>query len=149
MMEKRLIDNDVMLPEIARLIASGHTVTLRVKGQSMNPFLRHGRDQVTLASPEVVGLQSGVVVLAREQGSGRIVLHRIIHREGDRLTLQGDGNVLGTELTTVDQVMGQVVEVIRGTTHYPVSGRIWRWYSRCWLRLRPLRRWLLAAYRRL
>lgn len=148
-MDKRLIDNEVMLPKVAELIASGHTVTLRVKGQSMNPFLRHGRDQVTLAPFETLSLQPGVVVLAREQGSGRIVLHRIIHREGDRLTLQGDGNVQGVELTTVHLVMGQVIEFIRGTKHYPVNGCTWRLYSNLWLKLKPIRRWLLAVCRRL
>lgn len=149
MMEKRLVENEVLLPKAAELIAMGHTVTLRVKGQSMNPFLRHGRDQVILAPFEPARLQPGDVVLAREQGSGRIVLHRIVHREGNRLTLQGDGNVQGTEQTLVSLVMGRVVELIRGTKHYPVDGAAWRCYSCCWRGLKPLRRWLLAAYRRL
>lgn len=148
-MDKRLVENEVLLPKVAELIAAGHTVTLRVKGHSMNPFLRHGRDLVTLAPFEPKQLHPGVVVLAREKGSSRIVLHRIIHREGVQLTLQGDGNVQGTEQTMVSLVMGRVVEVIRGSNHYAVEGHTWRCYSRCWLSLRPVRRWLLAVYRRL
>lgn len=147
MVDKKSIDNEVMLSKVAELIALGHTVTILVKGHSMNPFLRNGRDHVTLAPFKTSHLQPGVVVLAREKGSGRIVLHRIIHRKGDCLTLQGDGNVYGTEQTMAHLVMGQVTEMIRGTKHYAADGCIWRCYSCCWIRLKPVRRWLLAAYR--
>lgn len=147
-MDKRLVENEVLLPKVAEWIAAGHTVTLVVKGQSMNPFLRNARDRVTLAPFTSEALQPGVVVLARELGQERFVLHRIIRREGDSLTLQGDGNVKGTEQTTVDRVMGQVIEVIRGKRHFDTQGRTWRYYSCCWRLLRPMRRWLLALYRR-
>ena len=147
-MDKRLVENEILLPKVAELIASGHTVTLLVKGQSMNPFLRNARDHVTLAPFTSEQLQPGVVVLARELEQERIVLHRIIWREGERLTLQGDGNVKGAEQTTVDRVMGLVIEVIRGRRHYDTLGRTWRYYSYCWKILRPVRHWLLALYRR-
>ena len=146
---KREIENEILLPKVGEWVAGGHTVTLLVKGQSMNPFLRHGRDRVTLAPFTDAQLQPGVVVLAREQGSGRIVLHRIIRRQGHQLTLQGDGNVGLREESRTDLVLARVVILIRGAKSYPVEGTIWRLYSRLWLWLTPIRRWLLAIYRRL
>ena len=45
---KRIIPNEVLLPEVARLISEGHTVTLTVRGNSMNPFLVDRRDRIVL-----------------------------------------------------------------------------------------------------
>ena len=50
---KKSIPNEILLPEVARLIKEGHTVTITVRGNSMNPFLVDRRDRVTLAiSPQ-------------------------------------------------------------------------------------------------
>lgn len=45
---KKSIPNEILLPEVARLIKEGHTVTITVRGNSMNPFLVDRRDRVTL-----------------------------------------------------------------------------------------------------
>lgn len=144
----KIIPNEVMLPEVARLIAQGHTVTIAVRGNSMNPFFLDHRDKVTLGSFRPDDLQPGVAVLARDL-TGRIVFHRIIRRHGDVLTLQGDGNLEQTEQTRIDLVMGRMTEAIRKNKRYAVDGRIWRTYSYWWIRLKPVRRWLLAVFRRL
>ena len=41
---KKSIPNEILLPEVARLIKEGHTVTITVRGNSMNPFLVDRRD---------------------------------------------------------------------------------------------------------
>ena len=43
---KKSIPNEILLPEVARLIKEGHTVTITVRGNSMNPFLVDRRDRV-------------------------------------------------------------------------------------------------------
>lgn len=144
----KTIPNEIFLPEVARLIAEGRTVTITVRGNSMNPFLVDRRDRVTLAGFTPDDLRPGAVVLARDT-TGRIVFHRIIRRNGDALILQGDGNFAQTEETSTDQVMGLMTEAIRKEKHYPADGTTWQRYSRWWLRLKPLRRWLLAAFRRI
>ena len=90
----------------------------------------------------------GAVVLA-EDTHHRYVLHRIIRREGDALTLLGDGNVGQTEQTDIHHVMGLLTAVIRKGRTYPTDGTVWQHYSRWWKRLTPVRRWLLAIYRRI
>ena len=75
---------------------------------------------------------------------GRYVLHRCIRKDGNRLTLMGDGNLVGTESCTTDDVLGTVVGIIRnGKEHKPGDGRLWRGP------LKPFRRYILAIYRRL
>ena len=88
---KKSIPNEILLPEVARLIKEGHTVTITVRGNSMNPFLVDRRDRVTLGDFTTEQLQPGVTVLARDL-TERIVFRRIIRRNGDILILQGDGN---------------------------------------------------------
>ena len=57
---KRIIPNEVLLPEVARLISEGHTVTLTVRGNSMNPFLVDRRDRIILGPFTDDDLQPGV-----------------------------------------------------------------------------------------
>lgn len=109
---KKLIPNEVLLPEVARLISEGHTVTLTVRGNSMNPFLVDRRDSIVLGSFAEADLQPGIAVLARES-TGRIVFHRIISRRGSVLTLQGDGNLRATEQADTADVMGIMLSAIR------------------------------------
>ena len=89
---KKSIPNEILLPEVARLIKEGHTVTITVRGNSMNPFLVDRRDRVTLGDFTTEQLQPGVTVLARDL-TERIVFHRIIRRNGDILILQADSKV--------------------------------------------------------
>lgn len=145
---KKIIPNEILLPEVARLIAEGHTATITVRGNSMNPFLVDRRDRITLGGFTPDDLQPGVSILARDT-TGRIVFHRIIRRNGDLLTLQGDGNLTQTEEASIDNVMGLMTEAVRKGKHYPADGKVWKRYSRWWIKLTPLRRWLLAIFRRI
>lgn len=145
---KKIIPNEVLLPEVARLIEEGHTVTITVRGNSMNPFLVDRRDRVTLGSFNADDLQPGMAVLARDL-TGRIIFHRIIRLSGDALILQGDGNLAQTEETNIRLVMGLMTEAIRKGKRYAADSRTWRLYSYWWMKLKPVRRWLLALFRRL
>ena len=138
---RRELPNDVLLEEVAGLLSAGNDVTLLTKGNSMLPFIRGGIDSVRLRKlPEVA---CGDIVLARI-APDRFVLHRIFRIEGDALTLMGDGNVRGTESCRREDVLGSVVSVVRpdGREAAPARGKMWK-------ALRPLRRYLLAGYRRL
>lgn len=145
---RKSIPNEILLPEVARLIEEGHTVTIAVRGNSMNPFLVDRRDRITLGGFAPDDLQPGAAVLARDT-TGRIVFHRIIRRNGDTLILQGDGNLTQTEETSTGRVMGLMTEAIRKEKHYSADSRTWKRYSYWWLRLTPARRWLLAIFRRI
>lgn len=145
---RKLIPNEVLLPEVARLISEGHTVTLTVRGNSMNPFLVDRRDSIVLGPFAEADLQPGIAVLARES-TGRIVFHRIISRRGSVLTLQGDGNLRATEQADTADVMGIMLSAIRKGKEYPCSGQTWQRYSYWWMKLTPARRWLLAVFRRI
>ena len=141
------IPNDRLLPEIVKILNEGYTVTLRLKGFSMRPFLEDGRDKALLTKP--TNPKVGDPVLA-EVGPKHFVLHRIIAIEGDNVTLRGDGN-LGVERCRLEDVQGAVIGFYRKgreTLDY-TDGFKWRAYSWIWMRLYPVRRYLLAFYRRI
>ena len=139
--------NAILLPEIVKMLNEGHTVTLRLKGFSMRPFLEDGRDKALLTRP--VNLKVGDPVLAEIEPK-HFVLHRIISIQGDDVVLRGDGN-LGTEQCKLKDIQGAVVGFYRKgrETLDRTDGLKWRIYSWFWTRLFPIRRYLLAFYRRI
>ncbi len=139
--------NAELLPKIVELMEQGHTVTLNLKGFSMRPFLENDRDKALMKRAERFGV--GDAVLA-EVSPRHYVLHRIVAIDGDRVTLRGDGN-LGIETCRRQDVKAEIIGFYRkGRKRLDrTDGRKWRVYSWIWMRLFPVRRYLLAAYRRL
>ena len=142
------MNDNGFIEEALRLVQKGVTVTFPVTGQSMLPFIIGGKESVILHSPGGL-VDVGDVVLARVDGNGYVV-HRIINIDGDRVTLMGDGNVKGTEHCLLKDVKARVTHVVdaKDRTHYLYN----RWRMRgakVWYWLRPIRRYLLAIYRRL
>jgi hypothetical protein len=147
MAKKVIIPNDILLDETAGLIRKNHTVTHMVRGNSMNPFLADRRDKVIIAPAGENTLSVGTLALACD-GGGRYVLHRIIKQDGNRLLLMGDGNLKETEESSAESVLGVAIVVIRKNKAYGCSGYIWKIYSFFWVKMLPLRRYLLAVCRR-
>lgn len=139
--------NAELLPEIMKLINEGHTVTLRLKGFSMRPFLENDRDKALLTKPE--DIKVGLPVLARIS-TGTYVLHRIVGIDGDNITLLGDGN-LTTESCLKKDIEAQAIGFYRKGSNKldSIYSAKWKAYSILWTSLRPIRRYLLFIYRHL
>lgn len=139
--------NAVLLPRVSELLSKGHTVTLRLKGFSMRPFLENDRDKALLGKP--VGMKEYDAVLA-EIHPKVFVLHRLIKMDGNRITLRGDGN-LQCEYCRPEDIKGKVIAFYRKGRDKADSteGRKWKVYSQIWCTLYPVRRYLLAFYRRI
>lgn len=140
------IANDIIIPEIARLLDEGHSVTLTLRGVSMRPFLEDGRDKAILTKPSKP-VRVGDVVLA-EVSPRRYALHRIVKIDGSLITMRGDGN-LATEQFDASKVFGIAHCFYRKGRKRPdyTTGWKWRIYSAVWTALLPMRRYLLFAYR--
>ena len=140
-----MTDNEI-IEEAIRLVDEGVCVTLPVNGNSMLPFIIGGKESVILQEPEQ--LEVGDVVLAWADGY-RYVVHRIIHIDGDNVMLMGDGNVVGTEHCLLSDIKAKATHVV-GSDEQPRS-LYTPWQKRgakLWWYLRPIRRYLLAIYRR-
>lgn len=143
---KKILPNETAIAAVAELIKEGRHVVLPVKGYSMLPFIIGGKERVELvARPRYV---VGDVVLAWVNGDHHVV-HRVIAADGDRLTLLGDGNIAGLEHCLQADVIARAEVVVspddrRRSLYTPGRMRFWR----LWNAMRPIRRWILAVYRR-
>lgn len=143
---RHLVPNVILLGEVKKLIAEGHHVVIKVKGSSMLPFIVGGRDSVSLVQP--ADLKVGDIVLA-EIKEGNFVLHRIKAINGYVVTLMGDGNLCGTERCSKEDVAGKVEMILRNGKEVNPCSCAEKFKVNLWLMMLPLRRWLLAIYRRM
>lgn len=148
MARREVVANNILIPEIGQLVSEGHVVTLMVKGASMSPFMVDMRDAVELGPFDPDAIKPGDVVLAKV-GKEQYVLHRVIRREGDWLILKGDGNVSNCERCSLSDVLALMYSIHRKGKVIGVRSCKWRIYSCVWMFLSPLRRWLLAIWRRI
>ena len=132
--------NTEILPEVVRLMDEGHTVTINLRGFSMRPFLENDRDKALLTKAK--DIRKGDVVLA-EITPGHYVLHRII-------ILRGDGNIL-EEHCRKEDIKGFAIGFYRKGRKKIDKTNSFKWllYSWLWTFLYPIRRYLLAVYRRI
>ena len=140
------VENDILIPEIARLLNEGKEVRFTPSGVSMRPFIEGDRDSVILSklnrAPRV-----GDIVLAQATtfcGKTSYVLHRLVRIEGNCFVLQGDGNLSGEELCSLGDIIGCVIRIESPSGRRKILTR-----GRLWYHLRPFRKWLLKIYRKL
>lgn len=137
------LPNDAWLGEVSQMLREGKPYAIYVKGFSMRPFIEHTRDRVFLEKRDTYNI--GDAVLA-QIAPGHYVLHRIIEKQGDNLTLQGDGNLKGVELCKEGDVSGVVTQYIRPNRIIPADDPQLVRRIKLWRKLRPIRRYLLLIY---
>jgi hypothetical protein len=146
---QKKVNNHLFMQEITRMFGEQgkKSVTFVVRGFSMRPFLEDGRDKVVLAPPREPKIGDIVLAEVREQ---IFALHRVIKIEDGVYTMRGDGNPLRmTEELTYEKIIGVADGFVRKGKTVSTDSRKWRWYSATWNALKPLRRILLAIYRRI
>jgi hypothetical protein len=141
-------DKSIMMEEIRTLISKGHTVSLTVKGNSMNPFIVHLRDQMTLGPWKDEDIRKGCVALVKDI-RGNYLIHRIIKRDEKTVTLIGDGNVGLYETAKTDDIIGIMYSITRKGKVWSTDSKVWKLYSWIWMFILPLRRWPLGLWRRI
>lgn len=136
-----------VLNEVLKLVDEGLSVTLPVKGTSMLPFIIGGKESVILQKPDKPKIGEVVLAWIDER---RYVIHRIIGISDGRVTLMGDGNLRGVEYCSVCDIKGVVTHIVdgEGSKTY-LYGRGRRLSAKLWYILRPLRKYLLAIFRRI
>ena len=142
-----MITDEQIIEAAIRLVEDGVSVTFPVNGNSMLPFIIGGKESVILQKPELPKV--GDVVLAWVEKC-RYVVHRIIRIDGDHVTLMGDGNLSGTEHCALKDIKARVTHVV-GADEKPhdLYCRWRRVAARLWWHLRPVRRYILAIYKRI
>lgn len=140
------LPNEILIPMVAEAVNTGRTAILPLRGFSMRPYLEDNRDKALLGPvPEV--LKIGDVILA-EIAPKRYALHRIVKLEGDIVTMYGDGN-FSSERFRREHVLAIALGFYRKGSDKldSVESRWYKLYWKMWVRLRPIRRYLLILWR--
>lgn len=111
-------------------------------GHSMEPFLCHHRDAVVISRPMGKIKKYDVVLYRGKPGS--YILHRVISVKGDNLVIRGD-NTFVKEYKTASDVVGVLTSFVRDGKRGEVTDRGYRFYSRFWNFIYPLRAALRAV----
>lgn len=140
------IPNNLFFAWVEEEIAQGHEVRIRVKGESMFPFLHNGVDDVIVAPCQVDELALLDIVLFRYRG--KHVMHRIVKMSEGDYTMQGDGVWASQEHCRAEDVVGKIVAICRPKKEpFSVTSFWWTWFSRMWYHIRSIRRYLLRLCR--
>ena len=144
------IQNKDFFAEVERELVKGSSVTIKVRGFSMMPLLRDGRDSVVVRKVREDDIKVGQVMFFRYRDSW--IMHRLHSIDGERLTFVGDGNhYLQQERVDRLDVVATVVAVKRDDgKEISCQSLRWRFLSALWLMLRPnFGRIILGINRRL
>ena len=146
----KILPPEVLLEDYCRLLQTDPAIEalpVQVSGNSMFPFLTHGRDTVYLSRLTRPARRGDILLYRRD--SGAYVLHRVLKVEEGSLTMLGDGQLAPEPGIRPEQVLAVTERVIRRGKDLSASDPGWRAYTALWLALHPVRRWILAAVHRL
>lgn len=125
----RVISNEDYFTEVRRILAEGKEVRIRVKGNSMLPFIKDG-DTVLLRPYQGERLALGCNVLAKDKD--KFVFHRFVGKKNDLYILAGDGNLVLREYVKATDIIAIAY------LHYPQSGGEVINIDRKWVKFRGL-----------
>ncbi len=132
------LSKENLVPLIKETLSSGSPFILTVTGYSMRPTLKSTGDKVELVSTEKRPVKKGEIVFFERENED-CVLHRVIKIQGDMLTMNGDAQVW-TETVDVSRVIGVVSRFNRNGKWIDCDSPMYRFYSKFWMILKPLRR---------
>lgn len=143
----RCMPADLLLEEFCKLLNDEETVEalpLTISGNSMAPFLVHGRDTVYL-SRITQPLKRGDVVLYR-RANGSYILHRIHSVRGDSFTMIGDAHYGLEPGIRREQILAIMTSARRKGKLQQPGCFWWDFFQTAWLKIIPLRRPVMILY---
>lgn len=126
------------------LLAQGHTIQIHPQGYSMYPLFLPGRDEAVVAPLREHRFRRGDVLLYRREGS-ILVLHRVWRCQKDGLYMVGDHQSEVEGPLKEDCIRGILTGVVRNGHYFSAKHPVYRVLSDIWLRLRPVRPYVLRV----
>ncbi|MBQ4527661.1 MAG: S24/S26 family peptidase [Clostridia bacterium] len=124
-------------PHIEEAIAHGKKVKLTVTGNSMYPLFKDRRDRAVLSPIEK--LKKRDVVFYKRQ-NGQYVLHRIVKKKGNMLTIAGDNETVKEYQVNVSDCIAVMESFERNSKESNVSDLWYKVYSFFWVAFFPFRK---------
>lgn len=140
-MKSLQISNQEFFALAEKMLLQGKPVDIRVKGNSMRPFLSEGEIVTIVPLPTTRKLSKGIIILTKTNLK-KVMMHRICRIEGETITMQGDGNLRQKEVIHRSQILGIAETFKKKDQNIPLyspirrlSADIWRFYPLRWFGL--------------
>lgn len=143
----RCLPNELLLEEYCRLLNTEKDVEalpLIISGNSMSPFLIHGRDTVYLSRITRTPRRGDVVLYRRD--NGKYILHRIHSVKGDTYTMIGDAQYGLEHGIRREQILAIMTSALRKGRLQRPGTFWWEFFAKVWLCMIPLRRPAMVLY---
>lgn len=145
--ETKTIPPEVLLEEYRQLLRDDPSVDalpLVITGNSMSPFLIHGRDTVYLSRLTRPIRRGDMLLYQRENGG--YVLHRVYKAAPEGLTMIGDAQTVLEPGIRQEQAIAIVTRVERKGKLLGPGSFWWAFFEKIWIRIIPLRRTVEHLY---
>lgn len=143
-MEKKTINTREYVGLLKQLVEEGESVSMRIVGSSMSPFLIHDRDLITFKAPERELKKGDMVFFQRE--SGQYVMHRIYAVKPDGYYMVGDAQAEIEGPISREQIFAVIIKVRRKDKWMEPGDFWWNFFERVWINIIPLRKVVTVFY---
>ncbi len=143
-MEKKTINTREYVGLLKQLVEEGETVSMRIVGSSMSPFLIHDRDLITFKAPERELKKGDMVFFQRE--SGQYVMHRIYAVKPDGYYMVGDAQAEIEGPIRREQIFAVIIKVRRKGKWMEPGDFWWNFFERVWINIIPFRKVVTVFY---
>ena len=135
----RIFSPDVLLEEYRELLKdeSVEALPLVISGNSMSPFLIHGRDTIYLSRLTRPVKRGDVLLYQRDRGA--YILHRVYKIESDSFTMVGDAQTELEPGIRPEQVIAIMSSAERKGKKQAPGSFWWEFFEKIWIRMVPLR----------
>ena len=143
---QRVMQPEILLEEYRHLLNDENITALPlvISGNSMSPFLVHGRDTVYLSRLDRPAKRGDVLLYKRE--SGAYILHRVYKVEKDSYTMVGDAQTQLEQGIRQDQIIAIMTSALRKGKLQKKGSFWWEFFEKLWIRIIPLRPILTKIY---
>lgn len=142
----RIIDTVEYVSVLRELTEAGQEVSMRISGNSMSPFLIHGRDSICFRKPDRP-LKAGDMVFFQRL-SGQFVMHRICKVRPEGYYIIGDAQQVIEGPVQREQIFALINKVNRKGKWIGPGDFWWEFFAHVWLNVIPLRRTFVKLYGR-
>lgn len=151
MSQSLIAKSEDVFSDIVQLLQDGKKVELRVTGDSMFPFLQHGRHVVQLMSVVFSQIKCGDIVLIR-RNTGKYILHRVVMIKKKSFYIAGDAEIAAEGPIFPEQLVAILCLVRKGEKTCGPGEIKWQLYHRFYRKRSMLRKIVirqLSLFRRI
>lgn len=126
------------------LVEAGDTVSMRIVGSSMSPFLINNRDIIFFKAPDRKLRRGDMVFFQRD--SGQYVMHRIYAVKPDGYYIVGDAQTEIEGPIRPEQIFALIIKVKRKDRWLEPGDFWWDFFEKIWSRSIPMRKVFMKLY---